>query len=156
MFLAVFCSVMIFFLSWCSVREAAEPRASQTQSPWQRPAPALPVASPQTQPLPPTVGSRPVLCVSAVWARAEINPTVCLAGGADPQRGEGESEDLNPFGVWVGLCNRVSLCLNSPSPRRERHRSKSPRRHRSRSRDRRHRSKSPGRFSRERLRTELL
>lgn len=32
----------------------------------------------------------------------------------------------------------------SPSPRRDRHRSKSPRRHRSRSRDRRHRSKSPG------------
>lgn len=34
--------------------------------------------------------------------------------------------------------------LFSPTPRRERHRSKSPRRHRSRSRDRRHRSKSPG------------
>uniref|UniRef100_A0A8C8GQ22 Pre-mRNA-splicing factor 38A n=2 Tax=Oncorhynchus tshawytscha TaxID=74940 RepID=A0A8C8GQ22_ONCTS len=36
----------------------------------------------------------------------------------------------------------VSPLHNSPSPRRERHRSKSPRRHRSR--ERRHRSKSPG------------
>uniref|UniRef100_A0A3B3YK62 Pre-mRNA-splicing factor 38B n=1 Tax=Poecilia mexicana TaxID=48701 RepID=A0A3B3YK62_9TELE len=48
-----------------------------------------------------------------------------------------------------GFCSdskRVLFCPNSPSPRRERHRSKSPRRHRSRSRDRRHRSKSPGRF----------
>nr|XP_019933764.1 PREDICTED: pre-mRNA-splicing factor 38A-like isoform X2 [Paralichthys olivaceus] len=50
---------------------------------------------------------------------------------------------FQPYFVAQAL-SVILLCFVSPSPRRERHRSKSPRRHRSRSRDRRHRSKSPG------------
>lgn len=46
--------------------------------------------------------------------------------------------------MLIACSQFFSFVCFSPSPRRERHRSKSPRRHRSRSRDRRHRSKSPG------------
>lgn len=57
-----------------------------------------------------------------------------------------EVPGVKSFWNCYGSClfGHILSFVVSPSPRRDRHRSKSPRRHRSRSRDRRHRSKSPG------------
>lgn len=151
-----------------SVGETPNTWASQAQLPWQRQTSPISITSLQAQPLAQTVCASSVLkSTRASKLKLSIAPLSCDAnlsqvgsdfnwfyfcppGGADRRRGEGTSAlkslKLNNFEIVDSSClfRHILSFVVSPSPRRDRHRSKSPRRHRSRSRDRRHRSKSPG------------